>query len=505
MDGDKLPLQTGRKLPQYLAACISSINTICCGSVFAWSAPALPYLQSALASDVTTTQPGDNYTYYNVSEDLNQRRVNFDNNGSIGLPPDDTISVAEGSIISSLVAIGCLVGSLPAGQLANAFGRRTMLQVMNVPLLVGWIIIIFADRHVALLCTARFVQGISLGLGAVMTPLYNEEIADTHVRGSLGVIYDLMLTVGILWSYIAGASLPYLWLNISSAFTAVLSAILLFFIPESPVHLLLKNKRKKAEDALRWLRSKKHDTNYDPNQEIHSLQRLVDKTKVYLHSRSITSLNPTSLAGMFTVNNFTGPTAKSFYIILSLLVLRQLGGINALTFYTVDIFKEAGSSMSPYVSSAVLGLVEFLMTLATFTFVDRLGRRTLLLLSSILMGACLTGISLLGYLKVFGYDVTLVEWLPLVLFALYLSAFSVGFGPIPWFMMAELIPTESKGWVTGVVATVNWLAMFLVTQLFPGMVVSIRVRGDLPRLRRPQYLGGGLCVHLCPGDEREDH
>ncbi|CAG2064552.1 unnamed protein product, partial [Timema podura] len=117
--------------------------------VFAWSAPALPYLQSALASDDTTTQPGGNYTYYNVSEDLSQRRVNFYNNASTGLPPDDTISVAEGSIISSLVAIGCLVGSLPAGQLANAFGRRTMLQVMNVPLLVGWIIIIFADRHVS--------------------------------------------------------------------------------------------------------------------------------------------------------------------------------------------------------------------------------------------------------------------------------------------------------------------------------------------------------------------
>nr|CAD7267930.1 unnamed protein product [Timema shepardi] len=221
MDGDKLPLQTGRKLPQYLAACISSINTICCGSVFAWSAPALPYLQSALAGDDTTTHSGGNYTYYNVSEDLGQHRVRFDNNASIGLLPDNTVSVAEGSIISSLVAIGCLVGSLPAGQLANAFGRRTMLQVMNVPLLVGWIIIIFADRHVALLCTARFIQGISLGLGAVMAPLYNEEIADARVRGSLGVIYDLMLTVGILWVYTAGASLPYLWLNISSAFTAV--------------------------------------------------------------------------------------------------------------------------------------------------------------------------------------------------------------------------------------------------------------------------------------------
>nr|CAD7581158.1 unnamed protein product [Timema californicum] len=330
--------------------------------------------------------------------------------------------------------------------------------------------------EVALLCTARFIQGMSLGLGAVTAPLYNEEIADARVRGSLGVIYDLMLTVGILWVYTAGASLPYLWLNISSAFTAVLSAILLFFIPESPVHLLLKNKTKEAEDALRWLRSKKRD-NYDPDQEIRSLQRLVDKTKVDLQSRSITSLNPASLSGVFTVKNFTGPTAKSFYIILSLLVLRQLGGINALTFYTVDIFKEAGSSMSPYVSTAVLGLVEFLMTLATFAFVDRLGRRTLLLLSSTLMGACLAGISLHGYLKVLGYDVTLVEWLPLVLLALYLCAFSVGFGPIPWFMMAELVPTESKGWVTGVVVTVNWLALFLVTQLFPGMVVSIGSAG----------------------------
>lgn len=97
----------------------------------------------------------------------------------------------------------------------------------------------------------RFINGLSFGAVTVAVPLYNNEIAEDRVRGSVGVYLDLMLCVGILWSYVVGAISSYYWLSVSCLMIPVLFLFTFFWMPESPVHLLAKGKAEDAEMALR--------------------------------------------------------------------------------------------------------------------------------------------------------------------------------------------------------------------------------------------------------------
>lgn len=110
----------------------------------------------------------------------------------------------------------------------------------------------FLFDQVKLIYLGRFINGLSFGAVTVAVPLYNNEIAEDRVRGSVGVYLDLMLCIGILWSYVVGAISSYYWLSVSCLMIPVLFLFTFFWMPESPVHLLAKGKAEDAEMALRW-------------------------------------------------------------------------------------------------------------------------------------------------------------------------------------------------------------------------------------------------------------
>ncbi|XP_069690031.1 facilitated trehalose transporter Tret1-like isoform X2 [Periplaneta americana] len=382
------------------------------GTVLAWTSPVLPELQAA-----NSTLP---------------------------------VTLEEGSWIGSLLAVGAIAGSLPAGYLADRFGRKIVICATSAPFLISWALVVGASS-VAMLYVARLLAGLATGVVSVVAPVYTSEVAETSVRGALGTLFQVMLTVGILFTYVVGAIADYTWLGIISATVPV--ALLLTFsrMPESPAHLVKVGKMDAAKKALRYFRGPQ----YEVDRELADLQKAARDA-----SREETSLQ----------DLVSTPGARRALVVgLGLMVFQQLSGINAVIFYSVDIFEAAGSTLDPKVAAIIVGVVQVVMSYAASAAVDRAGRRILLLVSASVMALCL---ALLGFYFCLE-DAAGLGWLPLVCVTLFIIVFSLGFGPLPWMMMAELFAPRVKGNASSVAVCTNWTLVFLVTFSFGKLVAGL--------------------------------
>lgn len=159
---------------------------------------------------------------------------------------------------------------------------------------------------------------------------------------------------------------------------------------------------------------------------------------------------------------------------LGLMFFQQFSGINAVIFYTNNIFQSAGSDIPPAIATIIVGVVQTLATYVSSLLIERAGRRILLLQSCIIMGICLI---ILGvYFKIQETtNLSAIGWLPLVCLVLFIISFSMGFGPIPWMMMAELFSVELRGTASGLTVIINWFLVFIVTLCFPLMKDAIGI------------------------------
>lgn len=156
-----------------------------------------------------------------------------------------------------------------------------------------------------------------------------------------------------------------------------------------------------------------------------------------------------------------------------LMFFQQFSGINAVIFFAVDIFKMAGSTLDANYCSIIIGVVQVLMTFAAAALVERAGRKILVIQSSTIMCLCLTVLGVYFSVKDAGKDVSSFGLVPLVSLVLFIVSFSLGYGPIPWMMMGELLAPEVKGIASSIVVLFNWTAVFIVTKTFPLLLDSI--------------------------------
>ncbi|XP_049863273.1 facilitated trehalose transporter Tret1-2 homolog [Schistocerca gregaria] len=396
--------------PQYLAALTVTLSSLSVGTVLSWTSPALMELQDVNA----TSAP------FHVTQD-------------------------EGSWIGSLLAVGSMVGSLPAGRVSQVVGRRPALLGLALPLAASWVVILAAGGAAALYC-ARLLAGLAVGGISAVAPVYVAEIAHSSVRGTLGSFFQLMITIGVLYTYCVGAAAPYHGLAGACLAPVVVFCVAFFFMPETPSHLLSKGRRRDAVRALLRLRG----AQYDYRDEIALLQAEVDESSRRKASVRDVLRNPAARRGLL--------------LSLGLMAIQQLSGINAVVFYTSTIFKEAGSSLSPSAAAIVVGVVMAAATLASSLLMDRLGRRALLLLSTTVMAAALAVLGLHIHLALQG-----IGWLPLVCVCVYIVVFSLGMGPVPWLMMGELFNPEAKSIASAASVFTNYLLVFVITKTFEPM------------------------------------
>lgn len=148
------------------------------------------------------------------------------------------ITTEQGSWVSSLLALGAMVGAILSGPMADKLGRKKSLLLLTAPFLLSWAIIIFAFE-LWLINVARFIVGIGVGAACVLVPTYISEIAETSTRGTLGAMFQLFLTIGILVAFVLGAILSYTGFAIICALVEIGFFASFMWMPESPVWLMV--------------------------------------------------------------------------------------------------------------------------------------------------------------------------------------------------------------------------------------------------------------------------
>lgn len=330
----------------------------------------------------------------------------------------------------------------------NSVGRKAAMLLLIVPFSIGWALLLW-PQNVFMLYSGRFSLGLAAGAIFIAAPVYIGEIASNENRGRLGSYFQLMVTVGILFMYVVGNFFNIFTFTVLCAAIPLLFGAVFVFMPETPLYYVQKEKPGLAIQSLKWLRGNGY--NY------------IDDLREMSEENEIARNRQTNL-----VDAMLTPAMKRAIIIsLSLMAIMQLSGINAVIFYTEAIFNAADSGVSGSTASIMVGAMQVIATYAASMFIDHLGRRILLVISTSMLCLCNITIGLYFYLLEHEPKTAAsLSWLPTSALCLYIISYSIGLGPIPWVLIGELFTAEVKGPASSASGTVAWLLAFLVTKTF---------------------------------------
>ncbi|KAH7438969.1 hypothetical protein KP509_04G039000 [Ceratopteris richardii] len=283
-----------------------------------------------------------------------------------------------------------------------------------------------------------------------IVPIYIGETAPVQLRGTLGTANQFSVTFGILLAYLIGMAVPWRSLAIVGAIPCALLVIGLFFIPESPRWLAKSGRTDAFKEALKALRGQRTDV-------------VVEAEDI---EESVADDNRQPKVNLFDL--FQKKYQKPLIISVGLLTFQQLGGINALIFYSGTIFTSAGFPSSD-IGSLSLAVLQVAMTGIAAALVEKAGRRLLLMLSAAgtTVTCFLVGLSYYVQANTASADVqTYMGYLSLSSLLVYVAFFSLGLGPLPWVVMSEVFPSNVKGRAGSLATVLNWLFAWVVTLTF---------------------------------------
>ncbi|CAG9818841.1 unnamed protein product [Phaedon cochleariae] len=414
-----------KTLPQYIAALSVCLGAVAAGTVLGWTG--------------------------NISEKLTNSTLNSTLN-------DIDIDKDASGWIGSFATLGALVMCFPIGYICDLIGRKWGCLMTVIPFSVGWLLIIFAG-NTGMIYAGRFLTGLAGGAFCVAAPIYTSEIAEDKIRGTLGTFFQLLLTVGILIAYIAGAYMSPVGVSIISAIIPLIFAASFFFQPETPVYLMMKKKEREAQNSLKKLRG----SSYNCDDELKEIRERLEE-------------DANNNANFFEAVKTTA-SKRAIFICFGLMFFQQMSGVNAIVFYTGSIFTAAKSSLESSTATIIVGVTQVLATFVSSLVIDRFGRKILLLCSIIFMmlSGLVVGIFFsLSDRKVLDDDgIAKIGFLPIMGLIIFMIAFSLGFGPIPWLVSAELMPPEIKSTACSLAAIFNWFLAFIVTRFYENLKNAI--------------------------------
>jgi sugar porter (SP) family MFS transporter len=355
----------------------------------------------------------------------------------------------------SIALWGTVAGSLGSGVLGQKIGSRAALRIMGVLYVISalgcalapswWFFLVF-----------RFIGGIGIGGSSVLGPVYIAELAPAKWRGRLVGLFQINIVIGILLAYLSNAIISHFHFGLIewrvdlgvAVLPALLFLILLLSVPQSSRWLVSQNRIDEALLILQRMGSP------DSQAEVDAIRAgLAEET------------------GAAASHLFNRKHQLPIILAITIGMFNQLTGINAILYYLNDIFRDAGfGQVSTDLQTVAIGAANLLATLLGISLIDRLGRKTLLLIGAVGCGICLAGVSVVFHLGTH-------QGLLLPLLVGFIVFFAVSQGAVIWVYISEIFPTNvrSKGQALG--CSTHWIMNGLITLAFP---VVARYSKSLP-------------------------
>ncbi len=373
----------------------------------------------------------------------------------------------EGWFVSAAL-VGCITGVSFSGVISDRFGRKQIL-LLSAFLFIASSIGCMLPSGIEMLIAFRLLGGIGIGIASMLAPLYISEFAPLHIRGALVSFYQLAITIGIVCAYFSNAYLVGFqqnehiegFLNLilvketwramlgMNLIPAIIFFILLLFIPQTPRWLVKKGYLDEAFFILKKVAGEK-----EAREEITTIQQSFNTVSPGLKILLQPGYRKALLIGML------------------LPFLGQFSGINAIIYYGPRILNQSGLTLSSSLDGQVtIGIINVLSTFLAIRYVDKLGRRPLLIFGTTGIIIALVITAILFYLQVTaGYAVIVA-----ILFFIFCYAFSLG--PVQWVIMSEIYPNQIRAKAMTVATMSLWIAAAIVAQIFPWMLETIGAEG----------------------------
>jgi SP family galactose:H+ symporter-like MFS transporter len=365
---------------------------------------------------------------------------------------DFHLTTFQEEIVVGSVLLGAMLGAVFGGRLADRFGRRNMLLQVAALFGIGAIGTALAPTMLWL-SIGRVIVGVAIGIASFTAPLYISEISPPEVRGKLVSLNQLMITIGIVCSYLAdyalAAARDWRWMFGWAAVPALILLIGLLFVPESPRWYMSRNQTERAREIL----SRIHKPEI-VNSEIAEIEASLKEQKRDWKELLSLRLRPALIIG------------------IGLAVFQQFTGINTVIYYAPVIFQFAGlrSHSAAILATAGVGIVNVALTVVALRLLDRVGRRPLLLYG---LAGMILSLGFLGFGFLAPQMTQALAWISVICVMLYVACFAISLGPIFWLMIAEIYPLKIRGRAMALATVANWGSNLLVALTFLSLLHSL--------------------------------
>ncbi|HUJ95723.1 MAG TPA: sugar porter family MFS transporter [Terriglobales bacterium] len=340
---------------------------------------------------------------------------------------------------------GTVVGSLLAGIPGERFGRRNSLRILAVLYLISGIGCAFAWSWTSLL-VFRFLGGLGIGGSSVLGPMYIAEIAPARLRGRLVAVFQFNVVFGILLAYFSNyviglqgfGATEWRWELGVTAIPAAFFFVMLFTIPRSPRWLVKKGHIEEARAVLQMT----GEENYQQE-----LQDIVDSIEIEQQQ-----------AGE---RLFTRRHRYPLFLAVTVAMFNQLSGINVIIYYLNDIFARAGySKISGDIQAVAVGATNLIFTIVAMSVIDKIGRKTLLLVGAVGTAICLAGVAAIFLTS---QHQSALVWLLIT----YIAFFAFSQGAVIWVYLAEVFPNNVRAKGQSLGSFTHWIMNALISGAFP--------------------------------------
>ena len=370
--------------------------------------------------------------------------------------------VWEGFLTGSL-ALGCIVGCLFAGKIADKYGRKPGLMLAALIFALSSIGIALSSG-LTLFVVMRFAAGIGVGMASMLCPMYIAEVSPAKVRGRNVAINQLTVVIGILITNLVNYFLAdtgpdaWRWMFGLGTVPSLIFLVGIIWLPESPRWLLKDGQDEKAKEVLNKIGS----------------EVFVENTTAAIR-KSLTGNTKQSYKDVFHKS-----VRPAVAVGITLAVFQQFCGINVVFNYTSTIFESVGANLDRQLFETVaIGVVNLLFTLLAMWQVDKLGRRPLMLIGSL-------GLSVVYIVLAFMLQNHYPAGMVSIFVLLAISMYAISLAPVTWVLISEIFPNKIRGVASSVAIVSLWGAYFILVFTFPILAKKLGAYG-------PFYLYAGIC------------